>query len=160
MAAKKSKKGKITKKTAKKTVAKTKKCTGKTASKKSWSTQITGCKNTKKVLTVRSSGFEKTSKTRSKGQVLTELSTSTGLSKKELGNVFENLTCLMQNDLTKGPGSFQIPGLIKVVVVRKPATPARRGINPFNGEEMTFKAKPARNVVRARPLKGLKDMVK
>jgi nucleoid DNA-binding protein len=82
------------------------------------------------------------------------------MSRKELVNVFENLEALMRNDLTKGPGVFQLPGLLKVILVKKKAVPARKGTNPFTGEEMMFKAKPARNVVRARPLKGLKDMVK
>ncbi|MCK4951550.1 MAG: HU family DNA-binding protein, partial [Gammaproteobacteria bacterium] len=57
------------------------------------------------------------------------------------------------------PGTFTVPGLMKVKVVRKPATKARKGINPFTGEEMMFKAKPARNVAKVLPLKGLKDMV-
>ncbi len=91
--------------------------------------------------------------------MLKELSDSTGLSKKEVNNVFDNLHALMKNDLTKGGGTFQVPGMVKFTVVRKPATPARKGTNPFTGEQMMFKAKPARNVVRARPLKGLKDMV-
>jgi len=51
-----------------------------------------------------------------------------------------------------------MPGLMKVKVVRKPATKARPGINPFTGEETIFKAKPARNVVKVQPLKALKDM--
>jgi hypothetical protein len=58
-----------------------------------------------------------------------------------------------------GPGTFTVPGLMKVKVVRKPATKARKGLNPFTGEETVFKAKPARNVVKVLPLKGLKDMV-
>jgi nucleoid DNA-binding protein len=59
----------------------------------------------------------------------------------------------------RGPGICNIPGLAKVVVQRKPATKARKGINPFTGEEMMFKAKPARNVVKVRALKNLKAMV-
>jgi nucleoid DNA-binding protein len=51
------------------------------------------------------------------------------------------------------------PGLMKIKVVKKPAVPARKGVNPFTGEEMMFKAKPARNVVKVTPLKALKDMV-
>jgi nucleoid DNA-binding protein len=54
-------------------------------------------------------------------------------------------------------GQFTLPGLLKVQVVNKPATKARKGINPFTGEETVFKAKPARNVVKVRPLKKLKD---
>ena len=60
----------------------------------------------------------------------------------------------------KGPGVFAVPGLMKITVQHKPATKPRKGINPFTGQEMMFKAKPARNVVRIRPLKSLKDMVK
>ena len=59
----------------------------------------------------------------------------------------------------RGPGIYTIPGLMKLTVVRKPATKARKGINPFTGEETVFKAKPARNVIKIRPLKNLKDMV-
>ena len=59
----------------------------------------------------------------------------------------------------RGPGAYNIPGLMKVTVVRKPATKARKGISPFTGEETMFKAKPARNVVKMRPLESLKDMV-
>ena len=57
------------------------------------------------------------------------------------------------------PGQFTVPGLCKITVLRKPATKERKGINPFTNEETTFAAKPARNVVKIRPLKGLKDMV-
>ena len=52
-----------------------------------------------------------------------------------------------------------MPGLCKMVVKKKPATKARKGINPFTGEEMMFKAKPASKTVRVRPLKNLKEMV-
>jgi nucleoid DNA-binding protein len=67
---------------------------------------------------------------------------------------------LIAADLKKGgAGVFNVPGLMKVTVVRKPATPARKGTNPFTGEPTVFKAKPARNVVKVRPLKALKEMV-
>ena len=59
----------------------------------------------------------------------------------------------------KGPGLFVVPGLLKLKVVRKPATKAKTGINPFTKEPMIYKAKPARNVVKALPLKSLKEMV-
>ena len=52
----------------------------------------------------------------------------------------------------KGPGQFVVPGLLKFKVARKPATKAKTGINPFTKEPMTYKAKPARNVVKALPL--------
>jgi len=67
---------------------------------------------------------------------------------------------LIESDIGKrGPGVFTVPGLMKIKVVRKPATKARKGINPFTGVEMMFKAKPARNVVKVQALKGLKEMV-
>ena len=56
-------------------------------------------------------------------------------------------------------GQFTVPGMMKVTVPRKPATRARKGINPFTKEPTIFKAKPARNVVKVRPMKGLKDLV-
>jgi nucleoid DNA-binding protein len=144
---------------SKKKKATAKKATAKAAPKKT-TAKAAVAKPAKKDLNVRTSGFEKVSRSRSKGQVFRELCASTGLSRKELVNVFENLEALMKNDLTKGPGVFQLPGIVKVLLVKKKAVPARKGTNPFTGEEMMFKAKPARNVVRARPLKGLKDMVK
>jgi nucleoid DNA-binding protein len=59
----------------------------------------------------------------------------------------------------RGSGVFSVPGLMKISVQKKPAVKSRKGINPFTGEETMFKAKPARNVVKVRPLKALKDMV-
>mgnify|MGYP003948038867 CR=1 FL=1 len=59
----------------------------------------------------------------------------------------------------KGPGIFNFPGLMKIVRIYKPATKARKGINPFTKEPTIFKAKPAKNIVKVRALKGLKDMV-
>jgi nucleoid DNA-binding protein len=95
-----------------------------------------------------------------KGEVYTKLATKTGLSKKQVSTVFESLTELIGNELgKKGPGLFVVPGLLKVKVIRKPATKAKTGINPFTKEPMTYKAKPARNVVKALPLKSLKEMV-
>jgi len=96
-----------------------------------------------------------------KSEILTSLSESSGFSKKEIAGVFDDLASLIGKNLNRrGPGVFTIPGLSKFKVVRKPATKARKGINPFTKEEMMFKAKPARNVVKILPLKALKDMVK
>ena len=96
----------------------------------------------------------------SKTAILTEIADSTELTKKQVQAVFDELAVVMERHVTKrGAGMFTLPGLLKVTVVRKPATKARKGINPFTGEETTFKAKPARNVVKIRPLKKLKDMV-
>lgn len=95
-----------------------------------------------------------------KSEIFSALSDQTGLTKKEIGSVFDSLGGLIKKNIgRRGPGVFNVPGLMKVKVVRKPATKARKGINPFTGEEAVFKAKPARNVVKVQPLKGLKDMV-
>lgn len=95
-----------------------------------------------------------------KSESLTYIADDTGLTKREVGSVFESLAALIKRDLgRRGPGVYTVPGLMKVKVVRKPATRARKGVNPFTGEEMMFKAKPARNVVKVLALKGLKDMV-
>ncbi len=99
-------------------------------------------------------------KTRTKSEVLGLISEHVGITKKEAAQVFEVMGDMIQADLKKGAvGAFNVPGMMKVSVQRKPATKARKGINPFTKEEMIFKAKPARNVVKVRPLKGLKDRV-
>ncbi len=99
-------------------------------------------------------------KASTKSEILTFISEKTDLTKKDVSAVFEAMGSMIKRDLKKsGPGIFTVPGLMKVKVVRKPATKARKGTNPFTGEEMMFKAKPARNVAKVLPLKGLKDMV-
>lgn len=95
-----------------------------------------------------------------KSEILGQISEDTGLTRKEVASVFESLNEVIKKNMgRRGPGVFTIPGLVKVKKVNKPATKARKGINPFTGEETTFKAKPARNVVKAVCLKGLKEMV-
>ena len=95
-----------------------------------------------------------------KTEILNALAEGTGLSKKEVAGVLDQLGELIGDNLGKtGPGVFNVPGLMKVKVIRKPATPEREGINPFTKEPTVFKAKPARNVVKILPLKGLKDKV-
>jgi DNA-binding protein HU-beta len=81
-----------------------------------------------------------------------------GPSKKDVKGVIEALATVGYKELKKS-GAFLLPGFAKFVVIKKPATKARKGINPFNGEEMMFKAKPARKIVRARPVKAAKDAV-
>ncbi len=94
-----------------------------------------------------------------KGEVMTQISTMTDLSRKEVASVFDSLQVIIEGHLRKrSVGEFTLPGLLKCRVIRKPATKARPGINPFTGEETIFKAKPARNVVKIRPLKKLKEM--
>ncbi|MFQ6022461.1 MAG: HU family DNA-binding protein [Acidiferrobacterales bacterium] len=94
-----------------------------------------------------------------KTEVYAYIADRTELKKKQVGAVFDALSELIERDLRRGSGVFNVPGLMKIKLVYKPAVPERRGINPFTKEETTFKAKPARNVVKVQPLKGLKDMV-
>lgn len=99
------------------------------------------------------------SEMRRKGEIFNTIAEQTELSRKQVVSVFETLNAILAADLSKrGPKVALIPGLAKVVVQHKPATKARKGINPFTGEEAMFKAKPARSVVKVRALKSLKDM--
>jgi nucleoid DNA-binding protein len=100
------------------------------------------------------------SKAMTKSAVQQEIAKSTNLTRSQVNQVFEALTSLIKKELKKGPGLFTVPGLLKLRLVKKPATKARKGINPFTKQETMIKAKPARNVVRARPLKALNDLVK
>ena len=96
----------------------------------------------------------------SKAEVLSDLAEKTKLTKKQVSEVLESLTELVHKELgKKGPGLFVIPGLIRLKVVVKPATKAKEGFNPRTKEPMTIKAKPARKVVKAYPLKTLKESV-
>lgn len=96
-----------------------------------------------------------------KSEVYAKIVEDTGLPRKDVAAVFDSLNGQIKKNLggRGAPGMFSIPGLLKLRVVKKPATKARKGINPFTGEEMMFKAKPASKVVKATVLKGLKDMV-
>ena len=95
-----------------------------------------------------------------KAQLLSVIAEETGLTRKQIAEVMDSLSGQIQRHIKKrGPGTFTLPGLLKIKTVRKPARKARKGINPFTGEEATFAAKPAHTVVKIQPLKGLKDMV-
>ena len=95
-----------------------------------------------------------------KAQIITELANATDLDKKTVNRLFEELFALIKKQLgTRGPGEFVVPGLVKLRVVKKAATKERQGINPFTKEPTIFKAKPARTVIKIRPLKKMKDMV-
>jgi nucleoid DNA-binding protein len=99
-------------------------------------------------------------KPRTKSEIMTAIAENTGLTRKDVGAIFNALGEVIGLDVgKKGPGIFTVPGLMKITRVHKPATKARKGINPFTGEEQVFKAKPARNVVKVRALKALKEMV-
>lgn len=129
------------KKSAKKAPAK-KKAAKKTAAKKAPAKKLTAVK----------SRYSKT-------QILTEIAENAELSRKQVGVVVEELSDLIERHVKKGAcGEFVLPGLLKVNTVKKPAKKARKGINPFTGEETMFKAKPASIAVKVRPLKKLKEM--
>ena len=114
--------------------------------------------STKKQAPAKNTPAAKTVMTKS--AILDEIAGNTGLSKKQVSSVFDELTTLIERHIKKGAvGQFALPGLMKIEVKRKPATKARKGINPFTGQETVFKARPARNVVKIRPLKKVKDMV-
>jgi nucleoid DNA-binding protein len=102
-----------------------------------------------------------TPKAPSKSEILVRIAEATELSRKQVSSVLDALSSEIQASLgKKGPGVFVVPGLMKLTVITKPAVKARKGINPFTKMEQMFKAKPARKVVKVRPLKSLKDMAK
>ena len=97
----------------------------------------------------------------SKSEILASIAETTELSRKQVASVFDALSDLIKKNVgKKGPGKFVVPGLMKIVVIQKPATKAHKGINPFTKQEQMFKAKPARKVIKVRPMKALKDMAK
>jgi nucleoid DNA-binding protein len=99
-------------------------------------------------------------KAATKSEIMKSLAETTGISKKQVATFFDELAKLMKKHLgKKGPEVFTIPGIAKFRVRTRPATPAKEGKNPFTGEPMMIKAKPARRVVRATPVKALKDAV-
>lgn len=104
----------------------------------------------KKTPTIR----EKMTKT----QITASIADSTGLSKRQVGDVLAELETLIEGSIKKRAiGEFTLPGLMKITTVKKPAVKARKGVNPFTGEETMFKAKPASVAVKVRPLKKLKE---
>lgn len=103
-------------------------------------------------------------KLRKKSELFNTIADHTGLARKQVASVFDTLSQVMVVDLAKpkaeSPRMFVVPGLMKVTAIHKPATKAAQKANPFKpGEMMTVKAKPARTVVKVRPLKGLKGSV-
>jgi nucleoid DNA-binding protein len=96
-----------------------------------------------------------------KNELYTTLSDKTGLAKKDVASLFEHLDELVRTSLTKrgGPKQFVLPGLLKIRLAEKKATPAKKGRNPQTGEIINIPAKPKRNTVKVTPLKALKDSV-
>ncbi len=97
-------------------------------------------------------------KVMTKSELVGKIAAETGRSNKEVKGVLETLAKVGYKELKKS-GTFLVPGFAKFVVIRKAATKARKGINPFTKEPTVFKAKPARKIVRARPVKAAKDAV-
>lgn len=96
----------------------------------------------------------------SKSQFLTTLAEKSGLNKNQAASALDTINTMVAQQLGKGgPGEVLIPGLLKLNIVNKPATRKHEGINPFTREPMTYKAKAARKVIKARPLKALKDAI-
>lgn len=126
--------------------------------------------------TKRKSGTTKTAKTAVKKMTATKMPTiKDPLSKSGMIRTITDVTCLSKRDVVSvldcftqviekhvksgGPGKFVLPGLLKINVVKKPARPARKGVNPFTGEEIMIKARPAYKAVKIKALKKLKEMV-
>jgi nucleoid DNA-binding protein len=100
-------------------------------------------------------------KVATKSEILTKIAETVGISRKQVAATFDALSGLIRANLSKkGPGIFVVPGLMKITVIQKPATQAHMGINPFTKQEQMFQAKPARKVVKLRPLKALREMTK
>jgi nucleoid DNA-binding protein len=93
-----------------------------------------------------------------KTQIVATIAENTGLNKKQVGEVMDELETLIERSIKKrSVGEFTLPGLMKITTVKKPARKARKGRNPFTGEETVFKAKPASVAVKVRPLKKMKE---
>ncbi len=93
-----------------------------------------------------------------KTQIVATIAENTDLSRKQVADVMAELETLIERSIKKrAVGEFTLPGLMKITTVKKPAVKARKGINPFTGEETMFKAKPASVAVKVRPLKKMKE---
>jgi nucleoid DNA-binding protein len=94
----------------------------------------------------------------SKSELIQKVADDCSLAKKDVKAVIESLASIGYKELKKA-GAFVLPGFAKFIVVKKPATPERTGINPFTKEPTVFKAKPARKTLKVRPVKAAKDAV-
>jgi DNA-binding protein HU-beta len=117
-----------------------------------------GAAGPRAITTARSIFMAKKGGAPTKSEILNNIAKDTNLSRKQVNAVFDSLNGVVKKSL-RSHGLFTLPGLLKLKVVRKAATKAREGINPFTGQKMMFKAKPASKKVRAMPLKSLKAMV-
>ena len=95
-----------------------------------------------------------------KSEFVDAIAKKSRMEKKQVVATLTALNEVVYKELSKGAGEVVLPGLVKLVTVKKAAVPAREGINPFTGQPAVFKAKPASMVVKARPVKQLKDAIK
>jgi nucleoid DNA-binding protein len=96
----------------------------------------------------------------SKSGMIKTITDMTGVAKRDVVSILDAQGQLIEAHIkSRGPGKFVMPGVLKMTVVKKPARPARKGRNPFTGEEITFKAKPAYKTIKIKALKKLKEMV-
>lgn len=154
--AKKTAKSKVAKKVTRKPAKKAVKSVAKKTTAKKVAVKKAVVKAVKKPAVVTS-----VNKAYTKSQIMTYMAEQAGITKKEAVASYDALVGLLSAHLkSKKVGQFAFPGIAKCLIHRKPATKARKGVNPFTGEPAVFKAKPARNVVKVRALKALKDMVK
>lgn len=144
------------KKTVKKGTKATKKKVVKKVAKK-----VTNQKGKGESKNIQSLRLPEVKKPFGKSLIASSIAGRVGLSKKDVVKVIDVLFEVVSVHLKKrGPGEFTLPGIVKFRVVNKPATKSRKGINPFTGQPMVFAAKPARNIVKVKPLKKLKDVAK
>ncbi len=96
----------------------------------------------------------------SKSALIHHLAGTSGAAAKDVRAVVAALEETIRTSISKkGPRTFVLPGILKITAVAVPAKKARKGINPFTGQETMFKAKPARKVIKGRPVKAVKDAV-
>lgn len=117
-------------------------------------------KTTKTAAATKPTKIAPSKKVRTKSEIFSTIGDLNGLSRKQVAGVFETLASLIAADLSKGAGTFAVPGLMKIIVKHKPASKGGMRANPFKpGEMMEVKPKPASKTVRVRPMKALKAMV-
>ena len=109
---------------------------------------------------IRKYGVDMATKLMSKSELIQKLAEkhADSVARKDVKGVIESLAEIGYKELKK-TGAFVVPGFAKFVVIKKPATKARKGINPFTKEPTVFKAKPARKIIKVRPVKATKDAV-
>lgn len=146
------------KKSLKKTSKKSCKCGCKKRAKRTMAARKGTSKKTVKTAVIKTRCLAK--KPCTKGEIYRAIGEYAGITRKQVQSVFAALEKLIESHLKKGAiGLLKLEGLLKIERIFKPAKKAKKGINPFTGEEMMFKAKPAHHVIKIRALKKLKEMV-